>query len=216
MFPKEHMKTEQTLDEHLRRMDGRGYKAYKEIKGEYQFPGFKLLIDHVQGDPFAKPSRVRVRIDRIASGFSHALSENRSRQVALCDYLTRIFYKNCGQYSQGSRGTGKSGTITIDRPGQEVLESTAMVANNQSIEARFFMGLPAVGRRISGKIAVIMFLDELPGIVHQSLFFKILTNSINTFAIYPVFPDLAKSSSVFLCKKIQFLDEVTFSNIVEI
>ena len=47
------MKTEQILDEHLRRMDGRGYKAYKEIKGEYQFPGFTLLIDHVQGDPFA-------------------------------------------------------------------------------------------------------------------------------------------------------------------
>jgi predicted ABC-class ATPase len=102
----------------------------------------------------------------------HALSENRSQQVALCDYLTRIFYKNCGQYSQGRRGTGKSGTITIDRPGQEVLESTAMVANNQSIEARFFMGLPAVGRRISGKIAAIMFLDELPGIVRQSLFFN--------------------------------------------
>jgi predicted ABC-class ATPase len=166
------MKSQQHLNEILGRIDGRGYKAYKEIKGEYQFPGFKLLIDHVQGDPFAKPSRIRVRIDRIASGFSHALSENRSLQVALCDYLTRIFYENCGQYSQGRRGTGKSGTITIDRPGQEVLESTAMVANNQSIEARFFMGLPAVGRRISGKIAAIMFLDELPNIVQQSLFFN--------------------------------------------
>ncbi len=165
------MKTEQTLDESLRRMDGRGYKAYKEIKGEYRFPGFMLIIDHVQGDPFATPSRIRVRVDREASGFSQELSANNSRKVALCDYLTRIFYQNCKRYSQGSRGTGKSGLIVIDRPGQEILESTAMVANDQWVEARFFMGLPAQGRRIAGKNASIMFFKELPKIVRASLFF---------------------------------------------
>ena len=58
------MKTERTLGEKLHRMDGRGYKAYKEIKGEYSFPGFTLLIDHVQGDPFATPSRIRVRVEQ--------------------------------------------------------------------------------------------------------------------------------------------------------
>lgn len=172
MFPKEHMKTEQTLDEHLRRIEGCGYKAYKEIKGEYRFPGFMLIIDHVQGDPFATPSKIRVRVDREASSFSRTLSENNSRKVALCDYLTRIFYQNCKRYSQGSRGTGKSGLIVIDRPGQEILESTAMVANDQWIEARFFMGLPAQGRRIAGKNAAIMFFEELPKIVRASLFLK--------------------------------------------
>ncbi|MDX2446610.1 MAG: ABC-ATPase domain-containing protein [Desulfobacterales bacterium] len=166
------MKTEQTLDEHLRRIEGCGYKAYKEIKGEYRFPGFMLIIDHVQGDPFATPSKIRVRVDREASSFSRTLSENNSRKVALCDYLTRIFYQNCKRYSQGSRGTGKSGLIVIDRPGQEILESTAMVANDQWIEARFFMGLPAQGRRIAGKNAAIMFFEELPKIVRASLFLK--------------------------------------------
>ncbi len=166
------MKTEQTLDEQLRRIEGCGYKAYKEIKGEYRFPGFMLIIDHVQGDPFATPSRIRVRVDREASGFSQELSANNSRKVALCDYLTRIFYQNCKRYSQGSRGTGKSGLIVIDRPGQEILESTAMVANDQWIEARFFMGLPAQGRRIAGKNAAIMFFEELPKIVRASLFLK--------------------------------------------
>jgi predicted ABC-class ATPase len=177
MFPKKRMKTQQALDEVLRSIDGRGYKAYKEIKGEYQFPGFTLIIDHVQGDPFAKPSRIRVRVDRIASGLSHTLSENKSRQVALGDYLTRIFYKSCGQYSQGSRGTGKSGIITIDRPGQEILELTAMVVTGQWVEARFFMGLPAIGRRIAGKIASIMFFIELPEIVQASLFFNRLNST---------------------------------------
>ena len=40
-----HMNTEQTLDEKLHRIDGHGYKSYKAIKGEYQFPGFIRLID---------------------------------------------------------------------------------------------------------------------------------------------------------------------------
>jgi predicted ABC-class ATPase len=46
----------------LRRIDGRGYKAYKDIEGEYGFHEYILLVDHVQGDPFASPSRVRVKV----------------------------------------------------------------------------------------------------------------------------------------------------------
>mgnify|MGYP000269758421 CR=1 FL=1 len=171
------MNTEQTLDEKCHRIDGSGYKAYKKITGGYQFSGFTLLIDHVQGDPFANPSRIRVRVDRKISGFPQAFSASQSRKVALCDYLTRIFYKNCLKYSQGNRGTGKSGLIVVDRPGQEILESTAMVITDQWVEVRFFMGLPAKGRRIAGRDAAIMFLKELPEIVQASLFFNRLNPS---------------------------------------
>jgi len=164
------METQKRLDEILNRIDGRGYKAYREIKGAYRFPGFTLHIDHVQGDPFATPSRIRVRVDRKTSGLPQSLSLNKSRKIALCDYLTRVFYRSCLTYSKGTRGTGKSGLITVDRPGQEILESTAMVVSGQWVEARFFMGLPAQGRRIAGEDAAIMFLKELPEIVQASLF----------------------------------------------
>ena len=160
------------LSEILNRIDGRGYKAYKEIQGSYELPGFTLFVDHVQGDPFATPSRIRARVDRSTSGLLAGLSENKSRQVALCDYLTRSFYKNCLKYSLGSRGTGKSGLIIIDPPGQEILESTAMVINESFVEARFFMGLPARGRRIAGSDAALMFLKELPEIVPGISFFQ--------------------------------------------
>jgi len=43
----------------LNRIDGRGYKAYKDIVGFYKFKGFEVAVEHVQGDPFAEPSRVR-------------------------------------------------------------------------------------------------------------------------------------------------------------
>ncbi len=60
------MKTHQNLKDVLGRIAGKGYKAYKDIKGAYAFPGFTVMVDHVQGDPFAKPSRIRARIDREA------------------------------------------------------------------------------------------------------------------------------------------------------
>ena len=51
------------LREILRGIDGRGYGAYKELSGQrFAFDVFTLNIDHVQGDPFASPSRVHVRV----------------------------------------------------------------------------------------------------------------------------------------------------------
>lgn len=47
----------------LRRLDGKGYKAYRDIEGSWQFDGFRLLVDHVQGDSYAAPSRLRVQVN---------------------------------------------------------------------------------------------------------------------------------------------------------
>ena len=49
----------------LGRIDGRGYKAYSEIKGAFEFPRYTLYVDHVQGDPFASPSKLRIRLDQL-------------------------------------------------------------------------------------------------------------------------------------------------------
>ena len=53
------MKSSQELKKQLRQIDHKGYKAYKVLEGEYDFGAYRLCIDHVQGDPFATPSRVR-------------------------------------------------------------------------------------------------------------------------------------------------------------
>ena len=54
------MQTAADLRNLLNKIDHRGYPAYKDTKGIYQFPGYVLSIDHVQGDPFASPSKVSV------------------------------------------------------------------------------------------------------------------------------------------------------------
>ncbi len=174
------MQTYSNLKHILRRIDGRGYKAYLDIKGEYDFGGHSLFIDHVQGDPFASPSRVRVRVSIERAGFPSDTFSNKSRMIAFCDFLTRSFAVAARRYAHGSRGTGKSGLIAIDTSGQEILERTSVIVSNEFVEARFRMGLPAFGRRIASRHAEAMLFDELGRIVSSSLMYK----SLNKKALY--------------------------------
>jgi predicted ABC-class ATPase len=165
------MKTHADLHRILSRIDGKGYPAYKDIQGEYDFPGFSLLIDHVQGDPFAAPSRMRVRVEQAVAGYPADTFAQSSRRVALADFLTRAFDAACSQFS-GRRGSGQSGLMAIDRPGQQVLERTSVLVSREAVEGRFVAGLPASGRRVLGRQAATMLCDDLPQIVESALRFQ--------------------------------------------
>ncbi len=157
-------------------IDGKGYKSYKELQGKcFLFPDFELYFHHIQGDPFAAPSRLAVRVYQDKAGFPLKSFQPPIRQVALSDYLTRIFHRNIMRFTRGGRGSGKSGVFQIDRPGQEVLERTSMKVNKEYVEARFFAGMPAAGRKVLGRVAAEMFLDELPGLVKNSLLYSALS-----------------------------------------
>lgn len=151
-------------------INNRGYKAYHDLRGEYDFGRYRLFLDHVQGDPFAAPSRVSVRVDQNQAKFPSSFFQKK-RRVALCDYLARCFAGAVKRYCGGIRGTGKSGLIFIDSGKQEILERSAVVINDDYVEARFFCGLPARGRTVLGGVAEKMFFQEIPAIVENSLFY---------------------------------------------
>ena len=165
------MATGADLETILRRIDGRGYKAYRAIRGRYDLGGFRLSVDHVQGDPFAAPSRMSVRVESGRAGFPDSLTASRMRRIALADFLTRAFHGAIRVTAVGRRGTGRSGLIEIDRGNQEVLEANSIVIHRGFLEARFTAGLPAAGRSIRGRQAAEMLLSELPRIVRRSLFY---------------------------------------------
>jgi predicted ABC-class ATPase len=133
-----------------------------------------LIIDHVQSDPFASPSRFRVTIPQKAAAFPEDTCSNKSREVGLRDFLTRQFCIHAKKISKPDRGTGKSGLITMDTPGQEVLERTSVLVRKGSVEARFVVGLPAQGRTVLTKVAEKMILHEIPEIVSRSLLYTSL------------------------------------------
>ncbi|MEG4197804.1 ABC-ATPase domain-containing protein [Microcoleus sp. Pol12A5] len=167
----------ESLQRHLLQLDNRGYKAYKDIQGNYDFSEFTLIIDYVQGDPFASPSKFRVIVPPNIAQIPRELFNSRSREIALRDYLTRQFDRAAHSISS-KRGTGKSGMIAVTRFGQEVLERTSafIISSNTSdmadlggVELRFAVGLPAGGRSILGRQAAEMLCEDIPQIVSNSL-----------------------------------------------
>lgn len=163
------MPTFEDLRRTLARIDGRGYKAYKDLEGSYHHHQFILFVDHVQGDPFASPSKVRVRISQSVANVPQAFFANTARRMAVQDFLIRTTHSAIRHVSQGHRGMGKSGLISIDVGGQEVLERTAMLVNHEWVEARLQVGLPAQGRTVLGRQAEAMLCQEIPQIVEQGL-----------------------------------------------
>lgn len=155
------MRKAEDLRNQLKRIDGKGYKAYKDVQGEYDLGNFILHIDNVQSDPYAPPSKMRVSLPQSRAGFPGEMFSNRIRRVALEDYLTRCFHMACVRAQQRDVG--------IDRPGQEILERTTTRVDSQRVEARITVGLPAKGRSIMGRKAEQILLHDLPEMVTRSL-----------------------------------------------
>lgn len=162
------MKNQEELKKQLRQIDHKGYKAYKVLEGEYDFGAYRLCIDHVQGDPFATPSRVRICWNN-RGNIPARYFENRHCKTAVEDYLLRRLHKNLrSSGGKERRGSGKSGMITACRTGQEILERTAMRIDSKVIEARIEVGFPAYGRSIAaGELEKILF-DQLPELAQRS------------------------------------------------
>ena len=164
-------KTATELQSKLKSIDHRGYPAYKDLKGEYDFGDYIFSIDHVQGDPFAAPSRVSVQVPMGKAGFPKAYFEGKIQRITLQDYLTRLFGKEIKGGSFQAKGSGKSGLLAVSHCGQEVLERTACRISEQAVTVRFEIGFPANGRSVNaGELEKILF-RILPDCVHKSLYF---------------------------------------------
>lgn len=168
------MQSATELKQLLDRIDHRGYPAYKDTKGQYQFQGYIFSIDHVQGDPFASPSKVSIQVKGSTAGFPEELYKGRHQRAALQDEMTRQFYHAIQKYAFRAKGSGKSGLISVSKCGQEVLERTACEINpkNGDVKLRFEVGFPANGRTINARELEKIVFGFLPECVEQSLFYK--------------------------------------------
>lgn len=163
--------SEDELRRKLRRIDRSSYRAYKTIAGAYRFEDFVLYIDHVQGDPFAAPSRLRVMVPRESARFPQESCLPESRAIGVAALLARRFAGEASRRT-GRRGSGGGGLIGIDKPGQEVLPTTAVELDGQGVEVRFTAGLPAAGRRVLADEAEEMLLEDLPRVVRETLLYE--------------------------------------------
>lgn len=160
--------TDHDLASDLHRIDGRPYPAYKDIRGRYEFAHFVLSVDHVQGDPFAAPSRLSVHIRHEDSGLPADLFANKARRTGTETYLALAFSAACRK-AAAHLGSGKSGLLNIDTPGQAVLHRTCCQITEDKTVVRFVAGLPASGRRILGRAAASLLVETMPEVVERAL-----------------------------------------------
>ncbi|HET7628901.1 MAG TPA: ABC-ATPase domain-containing protein [Bacillales bacterium] len=158
------------LKQLLSRIDGKGYKAYKDIRGRYRFERFHLVVDYVQGDPFASPSKIRCLIPEHETIIGRQWLETPERKETLEDHIARMVAKAIDRSGKHAGGTGKSGLIAIDRPGQEVLKRTAVLVENGKVTVCLSVGLPARGRKVLGRQAEKLFFQQIPEILRLSVF----------------------------------------------
>lgn len=168
------MKSSEDLRRMLRAVDHKSYPAYKDLKGAYSFGSFLLGIDHVQGDPFASPSRLSVQIDGAKAAFPPAYYKEKHCRIALQDYLNRLFYQEIEKYTFKAKGSGKSGLIAVSRCGQEVLERSAVTIRptDGQLLVRFSVGFPANGRTINASQLERILFEFLPACVTATLFYR--------------------------------------------
>lgn len=166
------MKTASDLERMLKAIDRKSYPAYKDLRGQYDFGDFVFSIDRVQGDPFASPSKVSVRVPMEKAGFDAGYFDNTAKRITFQDHLTRLFGEVIRKGSFQAKGSGKSGLLAVSRCGQEVLERTACRVNEKEIVMRFEIGFPANGRSVNaGELAKILF-RIMPDAVRKSLYCK--------------------------------------------
>ena len=169
------MQSSNQLQDMLRSINRKSYPAYKSLKGAYQFKKYVLSIDHVQGDPFASPSHVSVKIFHREAGFPAEYYKDKLTRITLADYLTRRFEQQVNRYTFRAKGSGKSGLISVTRCGQEVLERTACEITDQGITVRFFVGFPANGRTINAGELEKIFFEFLPVCVEKAFVYRNLS-----------------------------------------
>lgn len=166
------MNTATELRTKLKSIDHRGYPAYKDLKGQYNFGDYVLSIDHVQGDPFAAPSRLSVLVKKEKAGFPPQYYDSAAKRITLQDHLTRLFGRWVSGGSFQAKGSGKSGLLSVSRCGQQVLERTAMRIAQGDVTLRFEAGFPANGRTINARELEKMLFDILPDCVRKSLYYR--------------------------------------------
>ena len=180
----------------LRRIDGRGYRSYKDLRGSYRFPEFELFIDHVQGDPFAaavEASPAGANAGRRAA--RGVASQRRFRRIALQDFLARVNSRRDPR-ARRARSSAEEASRIDAAPGQRTRWAT-WESNSGSGQERADLdrcrrpggaraqrrsccipsgsrrasrsGLPAAGRRVLGRQAISLLTRAVPEVALAGL-----------------------------------------------
>ena len=137
------MQTPDALRTALMAISGRDYPAYRSLLGTYDFGHFIFDLDHIQKDPFAAPTRARLRVPQRVAKFPARFLASEAARRATADWIVRRAAQVIGETLET---TGRSAALSVDAGGQHVLRRTAAVVDDENIELRLNISLPGEGQ----------------------------------------------------------------------
>ncbi len=149
-------------------LEGKGYGAYRKLlNNKVDYEAFTASLTHVQGDPHAPPSYIEVIIPRSTHRFPPELMSG-DALVPFTDYLARKLYSITKSLSRKC-GLGNSCFIGVPKPSPRILRRSCVEVAGTDLVIRFFIGLPASGRRILGREAADLLLNKVRRVVDYVL-----------------------------------------------
>ncbi|AIW21295.1 ABC-ATPase domain-containing protein [Vibrio coralliilyticus] len=142
----------------LKKIEKQNYRAYQQIKGQYDFGDYTFFIDYVQADPYASASRVRAVRPWSLTGLQWLRETSDAYQVAARDFIARSFAEFAKQEN----------SVSIALTGQTVMDSTSVLFTDEGIELRFRVNLPAEGRSVLGKKTNNILTFHLPKFIRRA------------------------------------------------
>jgi predicted ABC-class ATPase len=153
---------ESALGRRLRALEGAPYPAYRDLRGTHPLGPLDLEFLHIQPDPFAPASRIRVRIPLADVGIEQP-GLSRPGRTATEDFLAR-------EVEAWLRANGEVGSVVrIDPAPQQILRRSAATVDRDFLTLLLFADLPARGRRIEGRRAAAVLAEGVPRLVRETV-----------------------------------------------
>ncbi|MDO5851620.1 MAG: ABC-ATPase domain-containing protein [Methanobacteriaceae archaeon] len=161
------MKTKVQLEKILNQINKKGYKAYQQLKNTYQYPTYLLHLDHIQKDPYARPTKAHITIKQEIHQIPKEYYNTIPRKIALETIITQRFHQETLKHKYNFKSK-----ITISHNNQEILLRNNININKETLTIYFNIGLPANGRRINGIEAQKLLNNILPDIIKNTCNYK--------------------------------------------
>jgi len=146
---------------YLRDLDGKPFGQLRKLSGTHPDRDLALSIDHIQGDPYAPASRLRLELHPTFHP-NLILPTDPFDRMALEDLFLREFSARLPAESLPA-GDGPGGRVRTVRP-DETIRPRSACACGRSLTLRFSFSFPAQGRRILSEPAAAVLADRVPAL----------------------------------------------------
>lgn len=154
----------------LQRLHGKAYGTYNDLRNRaWQMGDFEWNWVHIQGDPYAPPSRLRVTVQMQSLGIPSELYQTPVQKLGLADFLLRRLVMTCAEHSK-SLGTGNGGVLQVVNLGPEILARNTCRIEGDNLVALVQVGLPADARKIEKDWVIEVLCQSLPDALTEAFY----------------------------------------------